>query len=89
MLRLAELCRLVCTCKEPCAWLRWRLAAQACGERVVFDAVMVWAGYGAPVRDADSVCRPMPDVELVLPLIRFPLMSDEELQVGQPGKGYT
>lgn len=52
-----------------------------CGEKAVFDAVMLWAGYGRAVADANSVCRPMHDVEAVLPLVRFPLMSDAELQV--------
>lgn len=59
-----------------------RSDALVLGEKAVFDAVMAWAGYGVQVAHADSVCRPMADVEAVLPLIRFPLMSDEELQVG-------
>lgn len=77
-----------CSCWRPqpalaawpycCHCLRW---LQVCGEKAVFDAVMLWAGYGRAVADANSVCRPMHDVEAVLPLVRFPLMSDAELQV--------
>lgn len=41
-----------------------------------------WAGYGTPLESVDGVCRALQDVEAVLPLVRYPLMSDEELQVG-------
>lgn len=32
---------------------------QDCPEKAVFDAVMVWAGYGSEVVDAASACHPM------------------------------
>ena len=45
----------------------------------MFDAVMVWAGYGSEVASADSACHPMADLDALLPCIRFPLMRDEQL----------
>ena len=32
---------------------------QDCPEKLVFDAVMRWAGYGRDLADDDSACRPM------------------------------
>jgi len=32
---------------------------QDCPEKPVFDAVMLWAGYGCEVEDGASACHPM------------------------------
>jgi hypothetical protein len=46
-------------------------------EKRAFDAVMEWGM-------AEGCARGLADMELLLPLIRYPLMSPEELQVGAP-----
>jgi hypothetical protein len=46
-------------------------------EKRAFDAVMEWG-------TAEGSGRGLADMELLLPLIRYPLMSSEELQVGIP-----
>lgn len=50
-----------------------------CQEKCIFDALMVWAGYGQPPADGSSPCRPLWEVDCLLPLVRFPLMSGDEL----------
>lgn len=60
---------------------------QDCPEKAVFDAVMVWAGYGAEVAGAASACHPMADVDRLLPCIRFPLMTDADLEAVRCGQG--
>lgn len=48
---------------------------QACSEGSLFTACMAWA---------DQPDRCFDEVEQLLPLIRFPLMTHQELQVSQP-----
>eukprot|EP00887_Chlorella_sp_A99_P006709 scaffold3.g6709.t1 len=50
-----------------------------CEEKAVFDAVALWAGYGQPLAHAASACRPLQEVEALLPHTRFPLMGGAEL----------
>lgn len=59
---------------------RTQSAPQGCPEKSVFDAVMLWAGYGAEVDGPAAACHPMQDLDQLLPCIRFPLMLDEELE---------
>lgn len=54
---------------------------QECRERDVFEAVAVWA-YGLKDKaDIESLAQSRADVEGLLLLIRFPLMTPTELQV--------
>ncbi len=53
---------------------------QECRERDVFDAVAAWA-YGLIPTHAESLAQSIADVEGLLLLIRFPLMTPTELQV--------
>lgn len=53
---------------------------QECREREVFDAVAAWA-YGSEALGSDSLAQSIADVEGLLLLIRFPLMTPAELQV--------
>lgn len=55
-------------------------ALQECQERRVFDAVMLWA-YGTPNPGyTQQLCKSVADVEALLNLIRFPLMSQQDLE---------
>ena len=53
---------------------------QGCRERVVFDAVERWA-YGCAPQCGSQLVQSLADVEGLLLLIRFPLMSQTELEV--------
>ena len=52
----------------------WLVLLQACSEGSLFGACMIW------VDESDSK---VDEVEQLLPLIRFPLMTQQELQVHQ------
>ena len=49
------------------------LRLQACSELSLFQACMIWA---------EAPGRSMQEVEQLLPLIRYPFMTQQELQVG-------
>ena len=55
------------------------LCLQGCRERVVFDAVERWA-YGCAPLCGSQLVQNLADVEGLLLLIRFPLMSQTELE---------
>ena len=56
------------------------ISMQECRERDVFDAVAAWA-YGINGADSGSLAQSRADIEGLLLLIRFPLMTPSELQV--------
>jgi len=57
---------------------------QNCREKVVYDAVEQWAYGGTPTPYRKELAQGLADVEGLLLLIRFPLMSHQELEVPPP-----
>ena len=72
-------CQIYCL-QEPSIGFQISVSMQECRERDVFDAVAAWA-YGIDGADSERLAQCMADVEGLLLLIRFPLMTPSELQV--------
>ena len=67
------------------SWLWWE---QECPERLVFDALMLWAfGISAPGPDAEPK-QSLADIEALLLLIRCPMMAPADIQVNPNNRPY-
>ncbi|KAK9823236.1 hypothetical protein WJX72_001265 [[Myrmecia] bisecta] len=71
-----------CSLSEACILGLLSNSCLGCRELALFDATMKWAccSAGDSPEEACRWARPMACIERMLPLIRFPLMSDQELQ---------
>lgn len=50
------------------------------GEMKIHKVIMQWSGYGHEPSSPSSPCRPVSEIDLLLPLVRYPLMTPDELK---------
>jgi len=50
------------------------------GEMKIHKVMMQWSGYGHEPSSPSSPCRPLSEINLLLPLVRYPLMTPDELK---------